>query len=421
MDEQESETSPERPIRVADASDLKFLLESDLPPRAVLNVLAPDIELPPDADEATIARLLISLVDPPRRNKLTQFNTIEDAVQLIRKSNKIIVLSGAGISTSAGLPDFRSRNGIYKQIHEKHPNLSDPKCIFDIKFFRKNPQPFYHFARALFPGQYEPTVGHNFIKCLEEHGKLLNNYTQNIDTLEKQAGIRRVVECHGSFAKATCTNCRYSLDGEYIKKDIFSNKIPICPLCHSSDEGPNDGLGVMKPNIVFFGEQLGINFHDTLEADKDRVDLLIVIGSSLKVRPVALLPTLIPHEVPQILINREPLGHFNFDIELYGNCDEIIQELCHRLGDGWTKICLPGWKPLTELDASKQSPAFKLKTSSGLESVEECDGANVDTDRVRLSEIIDPLQEAGPKVPEGTFLFVKPNKYIFNGAEIASA
>lgn len=465
-----------------DLADLKFLTESGLSPRAMLGLLAPDIEIPPNADDSTLFRLAISLTEPPKRNKLAQYNTLGDAVELIKKSNKIIVLSGAGLSTSAGLPDFRSRNGIYKQIHQKHPDLRDPKSMFDIKYFRKNPQPFYHFAKALFPGQYQPTVGHLFIKCIEEHDKLLNNYTQNIDTLEKQAGIKRVVECHGSFAKATCTSCRYSLDGDFIKKDIFNQRIPICPLCHTSEDGPQDGLGIMKPNIVFFGEQLSGIFHDTLESDKYQVDLLIVIGSSLKVRPVALLPTWIPAEVPQILINREPLDHFNFDIELLGNCDDIIQELCFRLGNKWTKVCPPNAKRLVQLEgpdkvkisqtsveqkAEKESLSKQVESSRAGTSKEHerqypkeeseenlevggdtFNGANkteimgksdggdnvagdqdsdwadievLDSDDSSTNSDDDIRDKLDFDVPEGSYIFVQPNKYVFKGAEMTKS
>jgi NAD-dependent deacetylase sirtuin 1 len=115
--------------------------------------------------------------------------------------------------------------------------------MFDIHYFRKNPRPFFKFAREIYPGQFKPSPCHRFIKCLEKHGSLLRNYTQNIDTLEQVVQIRfqhgmigsgiyrlhffqvvgltRVVQCHGSFARATCMRCKYKVDAEAIKKDIF--------------------------------------------------------------------------------------------------------------------------------------------------------------------------------------------------------
>merc|ERR1712241_246877 len=110
---------------------------------------------------------------------------------------------------------------------------------------------------------------------------------------------------------------------------------------------PNDGAsapgmtapvelpGIMKPDIVFFGEGLGDEFHKSVAIDKDEVDLLIMIGSSLKVRPVALIPSSIAPEVPQILINREPLSHLTPDVELLGDCDGIINQICLMLGEEW--------------------------------------------------------------------------------------
>lgn len=345
------------------------MMASGISPKVMLNLLAPSFRAPPDANDMMLWRLLLSVVEPPARKKLTQYNTIEDAIQLIKNSKKIVVLSGAGISTSAGLPDFRSRDGIYVQIHAEHPDLQDPGAMFDINYFRKNPLPFYQFAKALYPGQYKPTIGHKFIKCIEDHEKLLRNYSQNIDTLEKQAGIKRVIECHGSFAKATCTNCKYEVDCDMIRDDIMGQKVPLCPRCHKTenDIAPEDGLGVMKPNIVFFGEQLGADFHNSLDYDKNLVDLLIVIGSSLKVRPVALIPKSIPPNVPQILINKEPLEHMTFDIELLGNSDDIIQELCLRLGDKWTGICEPNTKlkqELTRLPEMREDMADEIGETS---------------------------------------------------------
>lgn len=110
--------------------------------------------------------------------------------------------------------------------------------------------------------------------------------------------------------------------------------VPRCPRCPADEP-----LAIMKPEIVFFGENLPEQFHRAMKYDKDEVDLLIVIGSSLKVRPVALIPSSIPHEVPQILINREPLPHLHFDVELLGDCDVIINELCHRLGGEYARLC----------------------------------------------------------------------------------
>lgn len=315
-------------------------------PREILNHMLPNSQIPEHLDEVFLWQIIFNLSnEPPCRKKLAEYNTLADAVNVIKKSKNIIVLTGAGVSTSSGIPDFRSRDGIYARLHQDFPDLPDPQAMFDISYFRKDPRPFFKFSKEIYPGQFQPAIGHYFIKCLEKHEKLLRNYTQNIDTLEQVAGIQRVINCHGSFASATCTNCKYQVDASVIKQDIFEQQIPRCPRCPTDSQE----IAVMKPDIVFFGEGLPDTFHDAIGKDKDECDLLIVIGSSMKVRPVALIPSSIPDNIPQILINREPLGHLVFDIELLGDCDGIIQELCLRLGEDWTDICTPGAEQLTEL------------------------------------------------------------------------
>uniref|UniRef100_A0A6I8NP29 protein acetyllysine N-acetyltransferase n=1 Tax=Ornithorhynchus anatinus TaxID=9258 RepID=A0A6I8NP29_ORNAN len=285
-------------------------------------------------DPRTILRDLLPETIPPPEKKRKDINTIEDAVKLLQECKKIIVLTGAGVSVSCGIPDFRSRDGIYARLAVDFPDLPDPQAMFDIEYFRKDPRPFFKFAKEIYPGQFQPSLCHKFIALSDKEGKLLRNYTQNIDTLEQVAGIQRIIQCHGSFATASCLICKYKVDCEAVRGDIFNQVVPRCPRCPADEP-----LAIMKPEIVFFGENLPEQFHRAMKYDKDEVDLLIVIGSSLKVRPVALIPSSIPHEVPQILINREPLPHLHFDVELLGDCDVIINELCQRLGGEYTQLC----------------------------------------------------------------------------------
>ncbi|XP_054838842.1 NAD-dependent protein deacetylase sirtuin-1 [Eublepharis macularius] len=304
-------------------------------PRAILKDLLPETIPPPELDDMTLWQIVINILsEPPKRKKRKDINTIEDAVKLLQECKKIIVLTGAGVSVSCGIPDFRSRDGIYARLAVDFPDLPDPQAMFDIEYFRKDPRPFFKFAKEIYPGQFQPSLCHKFIALMDKERKLLRNYTQNIDTLEQVAGIQRIIQCHGSFATASCLICKYKVDCEVVRGDIFNQIVPRCPRCP-----PDEPLAIMKPEIVFFGENLPEQFHRAMKYDKDEVDLLIVIGSSLKVRPVALIPSSIPHEVPQILINREPLPHLHFDVELLGDCDVIINELCHRLGGEYTKLC----------------------------------------------------------------------------------
>ncbi|CAN9500065.1 unnamed protein product [Ophioblennius macclurei] len=301
-------------------------------PRTILRDLLPETVLPPDLDDMTLWQIIINISEPPKRKKRKDINTLEDVVRLLHESKRILVLTGAGVSVSCGIPDFRSRDGIYARLAVDFPDLPDPQAMFDIEYFRRDPRPFFKFAKEIYPGQFQPSPCHKFISMLDKQGKLLRNYTQNIDTLEQVAGVQRIIQCHGSFATASCLICKHKVDCESIREDIFNQVVPHCPQC------PDIPLAIMKPDIVFFGENLPEMFHRAMKQDKDEVDLLIVIGSSLKVRPVALIPNSIPHEVPQVLINREQLPHLNFDVELLGDCDVIINELCHRLGGDFEQL-----------------------------------------------------------------------------------
>ncbi|KAG0263046.1 NAD-dependent histone deacetylase sir2 [Actinomortierella ambigua] len=299
-----------------------------------------------------------------QRRRLENVHTIEKVVDLLKTSKNIMVLTGAGVSVSCGIPDFRSEDGIYSRLSEFQ--LDDPQQMFDLEFFKDRPEIFYSFAREIFPSNFTPSPSHYFIRLLEERGTLLRNYTQNIDTLEQKAGIKNVLQCHGSFATASCLRCGHQVDGNDIKDAIFKQEVAYCKVCtaakqqekkkkkkkssksryHSSDDDDDDDddeeRPLMKPDIVFFGERLPRQFDDSLEIDKDKVDLLIVIGSSLKVAPVSDIMAQLPARVPQILINRTPIIHMNFDVQLLGNCDTIVAELCRRSGWELEHEKLPG-------------------------------------------------------------------------------
>ena len=310
-----------------------------------------------------------------RREKLPDYNTIDDAVSLLKKSHNIIVLTGAGISTSLGIPDFRSKeNGLYTQLADL--GLQDPQEVFDIHLFREDPKIFYSVAKDILPStqQFSPT--HAFIRLLQDKGKLLTNFTQNIDNLESYAGIapEKLIQCHGSFATATCIECKTRVPGEAIYKDLKAGRVARCDEClrsirkqsngvgsgskrkrsstpssnsskprkkrrnswSDSDSGEDDNIavaGIMKPDITFFGEDLPKAFHDRLVVhDRTRVDLVLVIGTSLKVAPVSEVVGVVPAEIPQIYINRDRCLHVDFDVDLLGECDTIVTELCRRAG-----------------------------------------------------------------------------------------
>jgi NAD-dependent deacetylase sirtuin 1 len=168
-------------------------------PRSILAQLLPmNSCIPTDIEDICLWKLIIDiLTEPPRRRRLRHINTLEDVRRLIRCSSKIMIVTGAGVSVSCGIPDFRSKDGLYARLAVDFPSLPDPQAMFDIHYFKKDPRPFFKFAKEIYPGQFQPSPAHRFIKLVESHGKLLRNYSQNIDTLETVAGIENVIHCHG--------------------------------------------------------------------------------------------------------------------------------------------------------------------------------------------------------------------------------
>ncbi|XP_034232541.1 NAD-dependent protein deacetylase sirtuin-2 isoform X1 [Thrips palmi] len=278
--------------------------------------------------------------------KVLEELTLDGVVKHIKdgKVKRIITMAGAGISTSAGIPDFRSpESGLYNNL-EKY-NLPHPQAVFEIDFFQENPKPFFLLAKELYPGSFKPTICHYFIKLLNEKGMLLRHYTQNIDTLERVAGVpgEVLIEAHGTFYTSHCLECRAEYELEWMKERIFSDQIPICEKCP----------GVVKPDIVFFGENLPDRFYSSISKDFDEADLLIVMGSSLVVQPFASLVNKVKHDCPRLLINREKAGEgdrlmallgmgggMDFsdkstrDVAWLGDCDDGCQLLADKLGWG---------------------------------------------------------------------------------------
>lgn len=204
------------------------------------------------------------------RKRCVEIRSLAQVASLIKSSRRILVLTGAGISTSCGIPDFRSSHGVYSMLDGY--KLKDPQDLFSIHYFRRNTKPFYDFARKLWPGTHEPAPTHYFIKRLETHGHLHRNYTQNIDTLECVAGIERVLQCHGSFATATCTRCKYRCEGDRIKDDIMNKRAPVCPRCAQSPPSSLMEEVVMRdPSMRAFrfggGRSNSISSESDLESD----------------------------------------------------------------------------------------------------------------------------------------------------------
>lgn len=261
---------------------------------------------------------------------------------------KIVILAGAGMSVSAGIPDFRTPGtGLYDNLQKY--NLPEPTAIFDIAYYRENPDPFCLFAKEIYPGNFRPTLCHYFARLLHEKGLLLRLFTQNIDTLERVAGMPgdMLVEAHGSFHGAHCIDCRGEADSESVKADFFADHTPMCRECG----------GYVKPDIVFFGENLPERFFEQKNLDLPLCDMLLVMGTSLQVHPFAGLVNDVDRTCPRVLLNREAVATassdllragidapgFRFlepsmnvrDVPIMGDLDDCVWKLVNEIGPDW--------------------------------------------------------------------------------------
>ena len=197
--------------------------------------------------------------------------SIERLAELVERLRPCVVLTGAGISTESGIPDFRSAGGIWEQY--------DPTQVAHIDAFRRDPARVWEFyalrLRAL--AEAEPNDGHRAVAELEELGWIRAVVTQNVDGLHQRAGSRDVVEVHGSLREAECIHCGVRVPMEVA---VASLPLPPCPECGE----------VLKPGVVMFGELLPAAAIERAQELAAEAGLLLVVGSSLEVHPVAALP-----------------------------------------------------------------------------------------------------------------------------------
>ncbi|KAM0218311.1 hypothetical protein ACHAPA_002393 [Fusarium lateritium] len=264
------------------------------------------------------------------------------------RSKRIVVLTGAGISTAAGIPDFRSPGtGLYANLARL--NLPYAEAVFDISYFREHPEPFYVLANELYPGKFHPTVSHAFIALLARKGLLQMLFTQNIDCLERVAGVPsdKIIEAHGSFATQRCIECKEEYPEDKMKEHVFGGKVPHC-----DKEGCK---GLVKPDIVFFGEPLPKAF-DNNTYQVAMADLVLVVGTSLSVYPFAALPGIAQEGKPRVLFNMEKVGQLGTrsdDVIELGDCDAGIRKFADELG--WRDELEKMWRQIVgDVEAERQ-------------------------------------------------------------------
>ena len=200
-------------------------------------------------------------------------NEVEKLQKLIDEANFIVFFGGAGVSTESGIKDFRGKNGLYKTKPKVNTN-KPPEYMLSHNCLYNEPELFYeYFKENMDILDNEPNVTHKYLKKLEDKGKLKAIITQNVDGFHQKAGSKNVLEIHGNIRDYYCIKC-----GKEYKKNVFTIKgVPTCSCG-----------GMVRPDVVLFGEMLPECFNDALNYI-DKADLLIVAGTSLTVEPACSL------------------------------------------------------------------------------------------------------------------------------------
>lgn len=274
---------------------------------------------------------------------------------------KVAVLTGAGVSTGAGIPDFRSPGGMYSTLRPELITATeeqrswmrmDPTMVVTREMFFMNQFPYMEVRRPFILGtrdhKWKATVSHWFMKFLDDDGLLNRLFTQNIDGLDYQTGIRpdHVTNVHGSIAQIRCEGCRYEMPldrfCEEVRihiKDIYGID-ETAPKESSNIKCPSCNKALLKPATVLFGSALPREFFDYCP-DLEDVDLLIVTGSSLQVSPANGVVRMVAKDCPRLIVNKDPVGAElgirygagnTRDVFVAGECDEVFLDLIMLLG-----------------------------------------------------------------------------------------
>uniref|UniRef100_A0A7S4SB83 Deacetylase sirtuin-type domain-containing protein n=2 Tax=Alexandrium monilatum TaxID=311494 RepID=A0A7S4SB83_9DINO len=279
----------------------------------------------------------------------------------------VALLTGAGISTASGIPDYRGSGGLWSTLApevltatpEQRARIArDPEWAASIELFKENPLPLLEvkrgFIRGLAQRLWRPTAAHFFVRLLHEHGLLTRVLTQNIDGLHQDAGVpeEKVTQIHGSIRTAKCTNCDHELPlSEFAEalrvhvRDIGaaadrdpaapdeSSPIP-CPAC--------EGRGAVRPTVVLFGEPVDPAFRPVFRDELPKADLLIVIGTSVSVAPAGKAPAQVGPSCVRLVVNDRRVGEnaglcFDppaaaRDVMAQGDIDRVFVELAAKLG-----------------------------------------------------------------------------------------
>ena len=253
---------------------------------------------------------------------------IARAVELLQAARHAVALTGAGISTASGIPDFRSpESGLWER--------GDPLQVASIYAFRSRPQDFYDWIYPLaeLAVAARPNPAHRALAQLESHGPLEAVITQNIDMLHVQAGSKRVLEIHGHLREMTCLRCFEIVPAaEKMAAFIETGRAPYCGCG-----------GVLKPNVILFGEQLPVRVLQQSQRQSRQCDVMLVAGSSLEVAPAGELPRLAKESGAALIIVNYGETHLDHlaDVVIRGGVEDVLPRLAAPFlpgdapGDEW--------------------------------------------------------------------------------------
>jgi len=365
---------------------------------------------PPSNDDEERPRKKRKTADPKERSTqrldLRRDLTDEDKPQLDRllktlhKKRKIVVIAGAGISVSAGIPDFRSSTGLFKTLRDERKRISSGKELFDASVYQNDSSTssFHEMVRNLSQQtkNAQPTAFHHLLATLAHEGRLLRLYTQNVDGIDtslpplktevplpKKNPWPKTVQLHGGLDYMVCSKCHALSD---LDAEIFDGPVPpACPICQENDsvrqaaERRSHGIGRLRPRMVLYNEHNPDDeaIGSCVSADlRTRPDAVIVAGTTLKVPGVRRITREMCATVRDrkdgitVWINNdpEPIGKdlsSIWDIVVQGPCDEVARHAAMRKWDDPVHF-----KEVTEGDMPKNKPAVVIETPKKVREIQ---------------------------------------------------
>jgi NAD-dependent deacetylase len=244
-------------------------------------------------------------------------DALRRAASYLARSRRTVALTGAGISTESGLPDFRSGDGLWAGV--------DPMEVASLTAFRRRPDVFYRFYRTRLArlADAQPNAAHRALVTLEQNG-LVSVITQNVDGLHQRAGSRKVIELHGNLREAACPACGWRGPIALIVEALDHDTLPACPTCGNRP----------KPNVILFEEPLPAEAYQEAEHSVRSAEALLVVGSSLQVTPAAWLPDAARASGAAVLIvNDTPTALDDVaDVVLRGRAGQVLPDLVDAVG-----------------------------------------------------------------------------------------